>query len=135
MNTIYAERQIIRERSRRDELNIYVFRRAKLARAANKMQERRRAPYTTIKSIKERRGPIFDNVKVSMNVDTYSTARHRSGLSITWKRKSAWSRKIALRRECNNNCLRSIFAPFSWSLFYSVNSFDSLHAWSLIAFI
>lgn len=83
MNTIYAERQIIRERSRRDELNIYVFRRAKLARAANKMQERRRAPYTTIKSIKERRGPIFDNVKVSMNVDTYSTARHRSGLSIT----------------------------------------------------
>lgn len=59
MNTIYAERQIIHERSleRRDELNIYeLFRRTKLARAANKMQERRRAPYTTIKSIKERRG-------------------------------------------------------------------------------
>lgn len=58
VNTIYAERQIIHERSleRRDELNIYVFRRTKLARAANKMQGRRRAPYTTIKSIKERRG-------------------------------------------------------------------------------
>lgn len=43
MNTIYAERQIIRESSRRDELNIYMFRRTKLARAANKMQGRRRA--------------------------------------------------------------------------------------------